>query len=99
MRYVPGDVLKGEIVEEGAEFDEVDDGPEEDVADPERLVDCCCCGVPVLDVEGVCAVLCDVASPPPSPPPNAAPTTKSARANTIQNVRFGSPHMRGGGVD
>jgi hypothetical protein len=101
IRYVPGEVLKGEIVEEGAEFNEVDEGAEEAVGVALELVDCCCCGVPVLelDVEGTCAVLCDAASPPPNPPPNAAPTTKSARANTIQNVRVGSPHMRGGVAD
>jgi hypothetical protein len=94
MRYVPGEVLKGVIVEEGAEVDEVD-------VEDERLVDCCCCGVPVLELEaeGTCAALCDAASAPPNPPPKAAPTTRSARANTIQNVRVGSPHMRGGGVD
>lgn len=96
IRYVPGDVLKGEIVAVGAESDEVD---VEVVA--EELVDCCCCGVPVLELEleGTCAVLCDAASPPPNPPPNAAPTTKSPSAKAIQNVRFGSPHIRGGGVE
>jgi hypothetical protein len=98
MRYVPGDVLKGEIVEVGAESEEVDVWAERDVeVAAEELVDCCCCGVPVL--EGTCAVLCDAASPPPNPPPNAAPTTKSPSAKTIQNVRVGSPHIRRGGVE
>jgi hypothetical protein len=98
MRYVPGEVLNGVIVEEGAEVDVVD---VEVAVEDERLVDCCCCGVPVLELEaeGTCAALCDAASAPPNPPPKAAPTTRSASANTIQNVRVGSPHMRGDGVD
>lgn len=44
IRYVPGAVLKGDIVEEAAELDEVDDVAEEDVGVgvEERPVDCCC---------------------------------------------------------
>jgi hypothetical protein len=71
-----------------------------ELADEEKteLVGCCCCsccwGV------GTCLPLYATKSPPPKPPPIAPPNTTSTSANAIQNVRVGSPHMRGvGGID
>jgi len=107
MRYVPGAVLKGAIVDAVGGAEEVDDDTEEDVEAAvgfEAWVEvCCCCGDWVLElelelaVEGICeaAVLREVANPAPNPPPNAAPTTKSTSASMIQNIRLGSPHMGG----
>jgi hypothetical protein len=60
-----------------------------------ELVDCCCSccwGV------GTCLPLSATKSPPPKPPPIAPPNTTSTSANAIQNLRVGSPHMRGVGV-
>jgi len=60
-----------------------------------ELVDCCCSccwGV------GTCLPLYATKSPPSKPPPIAPPNTTSTSANAIQNVRVGSPHMRGVGV-
>jgi hypothetical protein len=81
--------------------DEENVNAEEDVelADEEKteLVDCCSCsccwGV------GTCLPLYATKSAPPKPPPIAPPNTTSTSANAIQNIRVGSPHMRGvGGI-
>jgi hypothetical protein len=75
---------------------DVEEGVELAEEEKTELIDCCCCfccwGV------GTCLPLQATKSPPPKPSPNTPPNTTSASANAIQNVRLGSPHMRGIGV-
>jgi hypothetical protein len=59
---------------------------EEEVDDEE---DCCCALEDLI-------LLLFAAIPPPTPPPIAAPRTKINIAKLIQNIRIGSPHIRGG---